>query len=115
MIKELSVFENSDINEIALKLEKGFNAINGILVVLNKENNIIGSISDGDFRRHSITNSLNFINCNGIIVLDDYGVAGWWNDGITKAVNFFQKKNSIKITRKHNLFDYHNQCIIKKI
>ena len=48
MIKELSVFENSDINEIALKLEKGFNAINGILVVLNKENNIIGSISDAD-------------------------------------------------------------------
>ena len=68
-----------------------------------------------DFVIRDITNSLNFINCNGIIVLDDYGVAGWWNDGITKAVNFFQKKNSIKITRKHNLFDYHNQCIIKKI
>ena len=68
-----------------------------------------------DFVIRDITNSLNFINCNGIIVLDDYGVAGWWNDGITKAVNFFKKKNSIKIIRKHNLFDYHNQCIIKKI
>ena len=68
-----------------------------------------------DFAIRDISNSLNFINHDGIIVLDDYGVAGWWNDGITKAVNFFQKKNSIKIIRKHNLFDYHNQCIIKKI
>ena len=68
-----------------------------------------------DFVVRDITNSLNFINRDGIIVLDDYGVAGWWNDGITKAVNFFKKKNSIKIIRKHNLFDYHNQCIIKKI
>ena len=59
MIKELSVFENSDINEIALKLEKGFNTINGIIVVLNKENKIVGCISDGDFRRFHITNSLN--------------------------------------------------------
>ena len=68
-----------------------------------------------DFVKRDISNSLNFINHDGIIVLDDYGVAGWWNDGITKAVNFFQKKNSIKIIRKHNLFDYHHQCIIKKI
>ena len=68
-----------------------------------------------DFVVRDITNSLNFINRDGIIVLDDYGVAGWWNDGITKAVNFLKKKNSIKIIRKHNLFDYHNQCIIKKI
>ena len=68
-----------------------------------------------DFVIRDITNSLNFINRDGIIVLDDYGVAGWWNDGITKAVNFFKKKKSIKIIRKHSLFDYHNQCIIKKI
>ena len=68
-----------------------------------------------DFVVRDITNSLNFINRDGIIVLDDYGVVGWWNDGITKAVNFFKKKNSIKIVRKHNLFDYHNHCIIKKI
>ena len=68
-----------------------------------------------DFVVRDITNSLNFINRDGIIVLDDYGVTGWWNDGITKAVNFFKKKKSIKIIRKHSLFDYHNQCIIKKI
>lgn len=68
-----------------------------------------------DFVKRDISNSLNFINHDGIIVLDDYDVAGWWNDGITKAVDFFQEKNLIKIIRKHNLFDYHHQCIIKKI
>ena len=68
-----------------------------------------------DFVKRDISNSLNFINQDGIIVLDDYDVAGWWNDGITKAVDFFREKNSIKIIRKHNLFDYHHQCIIKKI
>ena len=68
-----------------------------------------------DFVKRDISNSLNFINHDGIIVLDDYDVAGWWNDGITKAVDFFREKNSIKIIRKHNLFDYHHQCIIKKI
>ena len=68
-----------------------------------------------DFVKRDISNSLNFINHDGIIVLDDYDVAGWWNDGITKAVDFFQEKNSIKIIRKHTLFDYHHQCIIKKI
>ena len=50
-----------------------------------------------DFVKRDISNSLNFINHDGIIVLDDYDVAGWWNDGITKAVDFFQEKNSIKI------------------
>ena len=47
-------------------------------------------------------------------MLDDYNVVGWWDDGITKAVNFLKKKKLIKIIRKHNLFDYHHQCIIKK-
>ena len=62
MIDKLSVFENATINEIALKLEKGLNSINGIVVVINKKNNIIGSISDGDFRRYHLTNSLNIHN-----------------------------------------------------
>ena len=68
-----------------------------------------------NFVKRDISNSLNFIKSDGIIVLDDYGVVGWWNDGITKAVDFFENKNSIKIIKKHNLFDYHHQCIIKKI
>ena len=67
-----------------------------------------------DFVKRDIINSLKFIKQDGIIVLDDYNVVGWWDDGITKAVDFFQKKKLIKIIRKHNLFDYHHQCIIKK-
>ena len=67
-----------------------------------------------DFVKRDIINSLKFIKQDGIIVLDDYNVVGWWDDGITKAVDFFKKKKLIKIIRKHNLFDYHHQCIIKK-
>ena len=67
-----------------------------------------------DFVKRDVINSLKFIKQDGIIVLDDYNVVGWWDDGITKAVDFFKKKKLIKIIRKHNLFDYHHQCIIKK-
>ena len=67
-----------------------------------------------DFVKRDIINSLKFIKQDGIIVLDDYNVVGWWDDGITKAVDFFKKKKLIKIIRKHKLFDYHHQCIIKR-
>tara|TARA_Y100000996_G_scaffold386424_1_gene344446 strand:+ start:1082 stop:1678 length:597 start_codon:yes stop_codon:yes gene_type:complete len=67
-----------------------------------------------EFVKRDIHNSLNFINCDGIIVLDDYALKGWWDDGITKAVNFHLKEKNIKIIRKHNIFDYHHQCLIKK-
>ena len=67
-----------------------------------------------DFVKRDIINSLKFIKQDGIIVLDDYNIVGWWDDGVTKAVDFFKKKKLIKIIRKHNLFDYHHQCIIKK-
>ena len=56
-IKYLSVLENSDINEIATKLEKGYKGINGILAVLDNKFRIVGSISDGDFRRFLKNNS----------------------------------------------------------
>ena len=67
-----------------------------------------------EFVKRDIHNSLNFINYDGIIVLDDYALKGWWDDGITKAVNFHLKEKNIKIIRKHNIFDYHHQCLIKK-
>ena len=67
-----------------------------------------------EFVKRDIHNSLNFINYDGIIVLDDYALKGWWDDGITKAVNFHLKQKNIKIIRKHNIFDYHHQCLIKK-
>ena len=67
-----------------------------------------------EFVKRDILNSLKFITEDGIIVLDDYALKGWWDDGITKAVNFHQKEKNIKIIRKHNIFDYHHQCLIKK-
>ena len=67
-----------------------------------------------EFVKRDILNSLKFITEDGIIVLDDYAQKGWWGDGITKAVNFYKKNKKIKIITKHNLFAYHNQCIIKK-
>ena len=68
-----------------------------------------------EFVKRDIFNSLRFISEDGIIVLDDYALTGWWDDGITKAVNFHIKEKNIKIIRKHNIFDYHHQCLIKKI
>ena len=35
---------------------------------------------------------LNVLNENGIIVLDDYNLTGWWSDGVTKAVKFYEEK-----------------------
>ncbi len=67
-----------------------------------------------EFVLNDILNSLNSLNENGMIVLDDYKTRGWWKDGVTKAVNYLQKKEKIRIITKHNLFNYHNQCIITK-
>ena len=68
-----------------------------------------------EFVKKDIENSLKFINNDGLIVLDDYGLKGWWLDGITKAVKYYEKKKIIKIISRHNIFNYHHQCIIKKI
>ena len=67
-----------------------------------------------EFVKNDIFNSLKYISDEGIIVLDDYALKGWWGDGVTEAISFHKKKNNIKIVTKHNLFDYHHQCIIKK-
>ena len=68
-----------------------------------------------EFVKKDIENSLKFINNDGLIVLDDYGLKGWWLDGITKVVNYYEKRKIIKIISRHNIFNYHHQCIIKKI
>ncbi len=68
-----------------------------------------------EFVKKDIENSLKFINNDGLIVLDDYGLKGWWLDGITKAVKYYEKRKIIKIISRHNIFNYHHQCIIKKI
>ena len=62
-----------------------------------------------------LENSLNIINNNGLIVLDDFMSKGWWYDGVTKAVNHLKELKKIKILHQHNFFNQHNQCILKKI
>jgi hypothetical protein len=49
------------------------------------------------------------IKKEGIIALDDYGVEGWWRDGVTKAVDEFSNKGMVQIIKVKN-----NQCILKK-
>ena len=68
-----------------------------------------------DFVQKDISNSLNHINDDGIIVLDDYKLKGWWNDGVTKAIDYFVNAKKIKILDSHNLFNYHHQCILQKL
>ena len=67
-----------------------------------------------DFVKVDIVNSLKFISNEGSIVLDDYRLSGWWNDGVTKAVKFFNKSGKVKILESHNFFNYHHQCILQK-
>ena len=68
-----------------------------------------------DFVQKDISNSLDHISDDGIIVLDDYKLKGWWNDGVTKAIDYFVNKKKIKILDSHNLFNYHHQCILQKL
>ncbi len=68
-----------------------------------------------EYVKNDILNSLKFVNKKGIIVLDDYALKGWWNDDITRAVEFHVNEGNIKILKKHNLFSYHHQCIIKSL
>ena len=67
-----------------------------------------------NFVKKDILNSLDFLSDNGIIVLDDYHLSGWWKDGVTKAVDFFESNKVVKIIERHNIFNYHHQCILKK-
>jgi len=68
-----------------------------------------------DFVLEDLVNSLEKINNNGLIVCDDYKHIGWWNDGVTRAIDFLEKNRKIKIIHEHNFFNRHHQCIVKKI
>ena len=67
-----------------------------------------------DFVKKDISNSLKFLKKNGVIVLDDYKLSGWWNDGVTEAVNYYKKNNKVNFLAKHDIFNYHHQCILSK-
>ena len=66
-----------------------------------------------NYVKRDIKNSLKFLNKDGLIVLDDYAMTGWWKDGVTKAVKYMKKKGLVKILAKHSFLSYHHQCIIR--
>ena len=63
-----------------------------------------------DYVKTDIINSLAKIKENGTIVCDDYDNSGWWNDGVTKAVNQLCEEKLIK-----KIFIKYNNCVLKKI
>lgn len=68
-----------------------------------------------EFVKNDIFNSLKSLKQDGIIVLDDYKLKGWWKDGVTKAVNYYHTNNKVNLLAKHDFFNYHHQCILSKI
>ena len=40
----------------------------------------------------------------GIIVLDDYNLTGWWSDGVTKAVKFYEETKINQSYKKTQYF-----------
>ena len=118
--------QDSYYNDVLKKFEKEIN--NSQIEILRKKSSDAFRILnyefdliyiDGnhlfEFVIEDINNSLKIIKENGYIILDDYKIVGWWNDGVTKAINKFKEEKKIKIIHQHNFFNKHNQCLIKKI
>jgi methyltransferase family protein len=77
------------------------NSINGIEKI---ENNTLDWIYiDGnhtyDFVKGDLNAAWDKVKINGFITGDDYGLEGWWENGVTKAVDEFteDRKNQLKI------------------
>jgi hypothetical protein len=45
----------------------------------------------------------------GYLAGDDYALAGWWEDGVTKAVDEFAKKNAVEVVALRN-----HQFVLRK-
>ena len=63
-----------------------------------------------EYVKADILSSLKKINNEGVIICDDYGNIGWWNDGVSKAVDQLSNQNIVK-----KIFIKNNQCVVKKI
>lgn len=65
-----------------------------------------------DFVKQDLANYFPKIKSGGFITGDDYGVKGWWNNGVKKAVDEFvnQKKGKVRLVQIKN-----KQYIIKKL
>ncbi len=70
---------------------------------------------DGDHRYDAVMNdlklSLQKVKPGGFIGGDDYGIKGWWNNGVQDAVDEFRKRNK-DIIRWVEIFDF--QFLMKK-
>ena len=63
-----------------------------------------------EYVKADIANSLKKIKDEGVIICDDYGNIGWWEDGVSKAVNQLCNQNIAK-----KIFVKNSQCVLKKI
>ncbi len=68
---------------------------------------------DGNHLYEFVKNDLNWslpkVKTNGYITGDDYSTKGWWDDGITRAVDELVYKGSVKLIEIKN-----NQFVLKK-
>ena len=62
-----------------------------------------------EFVRNDLKWAIQKIKATGFITGDDYGLKGWWNDGVKKAVDEFVDNKILKIIEIKN-----NQYILKK-
>lgn len=69
---------------------------------------------DGDHSyegvRTDLQNWLPKLRCGGLLCGDDYGVAGWWGDGVTRAVN-----EALRSTALRPLLLYGGQYALQKL
>lgn len=68
---------------------------------------------DGDHRYEVIKEDLRLaylkVKPDGLIACDDYGIAGWWDNGVTRAVHEFLPRYSVRV-----VFVRGTQFVLKK-
>jgi Methyltransferase domain len=69
---------------------------------------------DGNHRYEFVKKDLDLyfpkVKSNGLIAGDDYANAGWWENGVTRAVDEFVKINPVKLITIQN-----NQFVLRKL
>ncbi len=65
-----------------------------------------------EFVKTDLELSWNKIKTNGYLTGDDYGIVGWWEDGVTKAVNEFIGKH---FNRLRIIYFEESQFVLQKL
>jgi hypothetical protein len=110
-----------DMNKIRDKVFEKFRLINkvkifwttSLIASTNFADNYLDFVYiDANHLYHSVKQDLEIfypkVKDNGLITGDDYGITGWWGNGVQEAVDEFIEKNNLKLIIKNNQF------IIKK-